>query len=280
MAEKDKLKFFPEVLLDEMCEITKKHTPDLEEVIITPEDSEEEASYKELRDPYDVQELLGEAGCPICEKDGDYFLGECETPPTGAGCRINYPYCESKDAKAVGGFHTHPLGGTTPSVQDLECSISQEEEVFCIGGRIGDKLKVTCYTPEQRTKEKGLWYNPFIGYYPKFDVPEKGKIVFWRETPPPLASELNVEMSDENLAEYFRTALDKTPEKEVQERVKEARTCLKRGEIFDEFWEYYEPEGEMDEIDAHLPEDLDKLEEMKLSFLSRDFDHRTAECEK
>lgn len=271
---------FPEVLLGEMCEVTKKHTPNLEEVIITPEDSEEEASYKELTETYDIQELLGEAGCPICEKDGNYFLGECETPPTGAGCRINYPYCESKGARAIGGFHTHPLGGTTPSLPDLECSVSQKEEVFCIGGRIGDKRKVTCYTPEQRVKEKGLFYNPFVGYYPKFDVPAEGKIVFWRETPPPLASELNVELSDEDLAEYFRTTFDETPEKEVQKSVKEARAGLERGEIFDEYWEAYEPQGEMDEIDAHLPEDLKKLEEMKLSYLSKDYDHRTAECKK
>ncbi len=274
------LERFPELLLKEMCVLTEQNTSDLKDVIITDQDTEEEGYDKELKDRDEIAGLLSEAGAPICEKDGTFFLGDVTEPETGAGCRIDRAYCASKGAKTVGTFHTHPLGGTTPSLPDLQTSANEKEELFCVGGRIGDKRKVTCYAPGPRvTAWGGPVYNPLRGYYPKFDVPETGKIVFYREPPPPLASELNVEMTDETIVELL-TAYEDYTKKELQEKIKEVRAGFEKGEIFEEFWENYEAEGEMDELETYSPKDLERLEKLKLDFLASDYYIRSATCPK
>lgn len=264
-------------LLDKMCDLTDEFAGNVEEVIIRPEDSEDEAHWKEIVDLWEIENLLGETGCPICEKeDGTLFLGKCETPHTGAGCRIDYGSCEKEGAKHIGSFHTHPIGGTTPSLPDMQCSLNQEEKVFCVGGKVGDKAKVTCYTPRGLTSEKGLWYNPFKGYYPEFpDTPPEGKIRFYREEPPPLPSEIQTMLTDDDVLMHL---WGEPSEEEKKEFIEYFRGKLAEGEYPQEYWDVYETRGEMDEIEVYLPEQLEKVEEKKLAFVSRNFSYDSEEC--
>jgi hypothetical protein len=108
-----------------------KRMVDLTQEYVPPEaDLREAASVDEpMYEDSEIVRYLGEVGCPICRKNGELFLGEMSEPITGAGCRIKEQSCERMGGKTIGSFHTHPLGGNTPSLPDLECAISKKEEI-------------------------------------------------------------------------------------------------------------------------------------------------------
>lgn len=250
----------------EMMELVKKRVSSYEDYKDLIESEEPLMEYN------DITDLLGETGCPICKKENKLFLGDCTEPNTGAGCNIDYGSCKRRGGEKIGSFHTHPLGGTTPSLQDMVCSGSQEEKISCIGGLKGKGFGITCYTLNERGRSFGILYNPFLGkYYPDTEKPD-GKIEFYRETPPPTASQLLEDLNDETIGHivinYFER--DKISNREKLRRIERFKNALKRGEIPDEYWENYESEGEMDSLDVYSPKKLEKVEKERKAFLSRD----------
>lgn len=253
-------------LKERMLEITKKN-------VLGPEDYEsllEEEERDVMYDPYDIENLLGEIGCPICRGKDGLFIGKCLAPGTGAGCNIDYASCERMGGERIGSFHTHPIGGTTPSVPDLECSMVRDEEIACIGGYDGEEYLVRCYRPRETARKYGLIYNPFVGYYQDKEEPD-GKIEFYREPPPPTPEDLLADLSDKMIEPIVASYFETLDQEEIDRRVQRFRRELEEGEIPVEYWEGFESmEGYVDEIPFYSPEKLKKVEKSRLVKVSRD----------
>lgn len=264
----------------DMLALTEKNVlsyEDYKDVVITSEE-EEENWEKEIQDDWDVRHYLGEAGCPICQdKEGKLFLGDCSEPTTGAGCSIDIGACARRGGVKVGSFHTHPMGGNTPSVPDMECARSGGEKIFCIGGLIGHDRQISCYALNQRSQKHGIIYNPFTGSFYKDREEPAGIIRFYREPPPPTASDLLADLDEkmirdiiEHTYHQWREEFTEEEKKEVEDRVKEFRASLERGEIPDEYWEQYGEdgiEGEMDELNVFTPDQIPAVEKDRKEFL-------------
>jgi len=255
---------------DELRQLTERY-------VLSEEEMKEAISSDEpMYDDYEIRRYLGEVGCPIC-RDGDrIFLGALSHPETGAGCRIKEGSCQRMGGTYIGSFHTHPIGGNTPSVPDIECGIRREEEIMCIGGNVGDEYKVTCYTPRAIVRKRGLIYNPMAGrYYPQEDdIPATGEIEFFRETPPPTAEDIldAIGNNDEEIMGLITMyhGLDKD-DPDVEELVEDFRNTLKDGEIPDEYWEdYQDVEGEFDTLELYTGDSLREIEKRRRAFLPRD----------
>jgi len=260
------LRNLEEMLANDLCEITASQVETYEDYKDIVETEDNVAA--EVLDYWDIKNLLGEIGYTICElqKSGKLVLTDNVEPETGAGCRLTTRECEKLGGKPVGSFHTHPVGGNTPSIADIECSL-KKELFFCIGGYDGDDHRVTCYTPWPRIRERGIMYNPLSNnpYYPRPSVPPDGKINFWREEPAPTAQDL----LEDGVYKYW------SDEPEEQEAF---RKMLEEGEIPDEAWENYESAGENDSLDIYTPEKLKVVEAERKEFLKRDFDVMEVEC--
>lgn len=255
---------------DELRQLTERY-------VLSEEEMKEAISSDEpMYDDYEIRRYLGEVGCPIC-RDGDrIFLGELSHPETGAGCRIKEGSCQRMGGTYIGSFHTHPIGGNTPSVADIECGIRQEEEIMCIGGNVGDEYKVTCYTPRAIVRKRGLIYNPMGGrYYPQEDdIPATGEIEFFRETPPPTAEDVldAIGNNDEEIVRLITMyhGIDED-DPDVEELVEDFRNTLKDGKIPDEYWEgRQEVEGEFDTLELYTGDSLREIEKRRRAFLQRD----------
>lgn len=254
----------------ELRELTARH-------VLSEEELADAFEYNEpLYDDNEIIQYLGEVGCPICRKGDRIFLGALSEPLTGAGCRIKEASCERMGGEYIGSFHTHPIGGNTPSVPDIECAISKEEEIMCIGGNIGGDYKVSCYTPRTKARRVGLFYNPMLGrYYPDdSDIPVAGKLEFFRETPPPTAEDvLDAIGRDEDairhlISMYHGMGAD---DPEMPNMVSGFLATLAEGEVPDEYWAAdHETEGEMDSIEIHMGNGLRRIEERRKAFLLKD----------
>ena len=268
-------------LVEQMLELVRKHVTSYEELKEISEGGDDEYE-NELLEYYDIERYLGEVGCPICESpDGSLFLGKCEAPCTGAGCTIDYHACRREGGRHVGSFHTHPLGGVTPSYPDLEHSRRTGGEIIsCIGGFDGKTDRVTCYTPNERSREYGFFVDILKGTYYPMDrqFSPDGKIRFYREPPPPTPGDILEDLHRDDIrrivtcwGELDDARKRESVRKEIEKRVDRFIEELESGEIPQEYWDGYEsPEGEMDELEYYSPETLYKLEQDRRAFLRRD----------
>ena len=252
----------------ELLELTKRHVKSEDALI-------EAISFDEpMYDDVDIIKYLGEFGCPICRKDDRVFLGTPSEPATGAGCRIREASCERMGGEYIGSFHTHPIGGNTPSVADIECGIRREEEIMCIGGTIGGDYRVACYSPRSKPRRIGLMYNP-RGYYPDMsDIRPSGEIEFYREVPPPTAEDIvdaigrNEDEIRSIIASYH---MIETDDPDMPEMVADFLATLAEGEIPEEYSDVdIESEGEFDTLEIYLGDDLREIETRRRDILRRD----------
>jgi len=226
----------------------------IESKVLKYEDIEGEL---ELMDPNDTEEVLGEAGAPICMKDGHFHLGRVREPCVGAGCRID-SYCEV--GRKVGSFHTHPLVGVWPSIPDMETSSRESEVFFCIGGRLkDDRPYAACYI----STGKKLFINPFVPFY-QFSEEPRGNIRFWRQEPEMETEELLSEVfSDRDLAWEFGDEpefedIECDTEEELGARIRER--ILETGDMPERYYDFADsPEGEWDTLDSYAPEQGERL---------------------
>ncbi len=250
---------------ERMVELTEKYV--LPEADLLEAASIDEPTY----DDSEIVRYLGEVGCPICRKNDELFLGEMSEPITGAGCRIKEQSCERMGGKTIGSFHTHPLGGNTPSLPDLECAISKKEEIMCIGGKIGDAPVVSCYTPKQPYRMRGMslieaqHYNPDVS-----DIPVAGELEFYRQSPPPNAEDVQEKIGDSDdvirgiLSAYNRIETD---DEDMPELVAEFKDKLRNGEVPEEYWEWAgdmtDSDGTLDSIAVYAADDMRKVNELR-----------------
>lgn len=227
-----------------------------------------------MYDDFEIRRYLGEVGCPIC-RDGDrIFLGALTEPETGAGCRIREGSCRRMGGTYIGSFHTHPIGGNTPSLPDIECAIRSEEEIMCIGGNIGGDYRVACYSPRSKPRRIGLMYNP-RGYYPDMsDIRPSGEIEFYREVPPPTAEDIvdaigrNEDEIRSIIASYH---MIETDDPDMPEMIADFLATLAEGEIPEEYSDVdIESEGEFDTLEIYLGDDLREIETRRRDILRRD----------
>lgn len=257
---------------DQLYALTEEHVPLDEEI------KDAMSCDEPLYDDWDVVRYMGEVGCPICRRGDTIFVGDLTPPCTGGGCNIRSESCARLGGEYVGSFHTHPVNGTTPSPADIETSIRDGEEIMCIGGNVGGKSQITCYTAKLLPRRRGIAVSIRGSYYPNFeDLVPDGQIKFYRETPPPTPGEvLEALLPNEDeirhlIADSYHIGVD---DEEMPELVEEFINTLKRGEMPDEYLEYYDydqpSEGFEDTIDIYLGENSKKLEERYHEFLKRD----------
>lgn len=255
---------------DELLALTRRHVLDEEEL------SEALEGDEPLYDDSEIRRYLGEVGCPICRTGDRIFLGAKSEPETGAGCRIKEASCERMGGEYIGSFHTHPLGGNTPSVPDIECAISREEQIMCIGGNVGGDYKVSCYTPRAKTRRTGLRYNPMMGRYyaDESDIPAMGELEFYRESPPPIAEDVldaighNEQEIRYLLARYHGVRED---DPDMPEMVIQFLATLAEGEVPEEYYAAdRESDGEMDSIGVYSGDAIRTLEKRRRAVLTRD----------
>lgn len=240
------------------------------------------SSDEPIYDPFDIQDFLGEVGCPICrdKTTGKLFLGAVSEPLTGAGCRIQDKSCERMGGEYIGSFHTHPLGGNTPSEPDINCALEKDEEIMCIGGTINDKHTVTCYTPGPAARNSAISARLAWGYYPKPDEDPACEVEFYREVPPPTADDLLETLDPRTVKEIITDVYRLPPEDpEVNSLASKFLETLAAGEIPDEYYEYEGGEsigeGEIDTFEIYSPDaseriDRERKEYMKYDFFMRD----------
>ncbi len=56
-----------------------------------------------------------------------------------------------KNSRAIGGFHTHPLGEHTPSDGDIKNALEEREKLTCVGSPVSNKIG--CYFPYYKNFE-------------------------------------------------------------------------------------------------------------------------------
>jgi hypothetical protein len=276
-----------------MCNMTRKKVRDFKDIkedVVRPwEEDSDDKWMRELKDESDIVSVLGEAGCPICETQyGRLYLGPWCEPDVGAGCNIDEKACERRGDRHIGTFHTHPLGGNTPSPQDMDVAFRGKEEMFCIGGKVGGKPVVSCYIPNMRAKIQGPMaiINPFVPTYPMPDVESYGKIHFWRQTPPPTATDiLETKYSDEDMAEWGEWQYNKNESKaRRKQRIAEYKEQLSRGEIPEDYWQAYweyqdsNTEGDFDSIDVFEPKHQAMINKQQKDMLRRDYNVVEVAC--
>jgi proteasome lid subunit RPN8/RPN11 len=274
-------------LKEQLCKMTRNGVvseEEIENILIKDGDGDENKAEKELTDDSDIQRFLAESGCKICEdEEGKLSLSDCKTSEVGAGLNIDNGSCARDGGKPVGSFHTHPMGGTSPSVQDMEASLRDKERFFCIGGAVGKKTQITCYWPTIHAQENGLVYNMSNGYYPKTGEQPKGKIKFWRENPPPTPTELLAALGDKEIKDIMErrwgvTQKDDRTQAQIDEDIRAFKAKLEKGVIPDEYWEGYESDGTWDELKVYASEQLKQVDAAKKRHLFRDFFHQEFDC--
>ncbi|MFA6695035.1 MAG: hypothetical protein WCR85_00260 [Sphaerochaeta sp.] len=258
----------------ELRRLTKKYAIPAEDVIEVVEDGEP------LYDQDEIASYLGEVGCPICQKGDKIFLGDISEPSAGAGCRLKEGSCEREGGKNIGSFHTHPVGGTTPSIADIECAISKGEEIMCIGGIVDGEYQISCYSPKSHVRKKGTLGCNVVNsrYYPDLsDIPSVGMLEFFREVPPLNAEDILDDLKSmesmekeiaHRIADYHFIDID---DEDMPGLISEFKEALEMGDIPPEYWNGEEEiEGEMDSLEVFAGKMLRRVEERKKEHLSRD----------
>lgn len=267
---------------DALCGLVRRQVGEelqrlTERYVLSDEEILEAVSDKEpMYDDFEIRRYLGEVGCPIC-RDGDrIFLGALTEPETGAGCRIREGSCQRMGGTYIGSFHTHPIGGNTPSVPDIECAIRSEEEIMCIGGNIGGEYQITCYTPRETARKRGLRYNPMIGrYYPgEDDIEATGELEFYREVPPPTSDDIFDAIGDNepeirgHIATYHGIDED---DPDMEEMVANFRKTLEEGDVPEEYQaDGWDTDGAIDTLEVYTGDALREIEKRRRAFLPRD----------
>lgn len=235
-----------DVCEEQMCLRIDKHcqpNSKILDVLIKPDMDDDEAQDRML-DPYDAECYLAEHGCTICRAGpGDFMMTDCETGHTAAGCKIDFLECVGLGGKRVGTFHTHPVGLPLPSHPDIMCSFNWKTSYDFVGGLVGGRKVIVCYTPRPTSEMKYGHLQGMCIFRDRVPIPNFpsgepiGVIRFYREDPGPMASEL---------LEDFDNIFPSDCYDEDQRH--EFREDIKIGIIPDEFWESYECESEEDEL--------------------------------
>lgn len=258
-----------EQLGEELYTLTKKNVIPEDQIIDELKDCDEP-----IYDPYDIEDLFGEVGCPICRRDGELFLGDISDPGVGGACRIDDTACSRHNGEYVGTFHTHPLGGNVPSVPDIMCALQGNEKIMCIGGTINNEPAVTCYGIKDRNQLRTRLSIPGLSYYPPVEDDPALVIEFYREEPGPTAGDLLENLSESIVRDIvsFDTGIDPS-DPEIDELVEEFYDTLREGEIPDSYLETItdQPsEGELDEFELYPGETTARITQRQKEWIERD----------
>lgn len=156
-----------------------------------------------ITDSEDIELFTTEVGSSICRVQATLVLTDPK-PCINLRCDIDVNACQKMNGEYIGSFHTHPIYLPRPSATDLGSAIIRGDRWSCIGGSIGGKISVACYTPKSNLTQKDAQKIGILGTDTYYNI----------QTHPKYDTELRWYNSDEG--DYTKTPVYTNPLKELE----------------------------------------------------------------